>query len=48
MASGLPNVVDSSSLSFADTVPGNNVLSDFCSILTIELELTRSLATGCL
>ena len=48
MASGLPSVVDSSSLSFADIVPGNNALSDFCSVLTIELESTRSLATGCL
>ena len=48
MVSGSPSVVDSSSLSVADIVPGNNALSDFCSVLTIELESIRLLATGCL
>ena len=46
MVSGSPSVVNNSSLSFADIAPGNNALymSDFCSVLTIELESTRSLA----
>ena len=40
-----PSVVDNSSLSFADIAPGNNAqLSNFCGVLTIELESTRSLA----
>ena len=45
MVSGSPSVVDNSSLSFADIVPGNNAqLSNFCGVLAIELESTRSLA----
>ena len=46
--SGSPSVVDSSSLSLADVVLGNNTLSDFCSVLAIEVESIRLLASGCL
>ena len=43
-----PNTVDNSSSSLGNIVPGNKVLSDFCSILDIIQALMRLLATGCL
>ena len=48
MLSESPNTVDHSSSSFGSIVPGNNVLSDFCSILATIQALMRLSATGCL
>ena len=46
--SGSPNIVDNSSSSLDSIVPGNKVLSDFCSILETIHALMRFSATGCL